>query len=186
LKKIIEFSSSIYSLTEIYFKFKYLFSKDNLFFNVFDYFFNYIIINKGTTGSFSDKFLNFGKQINLFLMFIFIRLGEWYYSKESNENKVHEIIPPFRINDIKAIKDSNKIELNKGKCFICKKFPEKESLFLTLCCGNIICNECFINDNDNKKFIEFNNLIKVGNFEYYKCLTCKKIIDGNSVIRLYP
>ena len=115
-----------------------------------------------------------------------MRIGEWYYSKQSNESKIHEIkAPDFKeLNKIKIDENNSKINCNneKGKCFICSNFPKKENLLITLCCGIILCNDCYMKNieigNNNK-----NNNDKQGN---NKCFSCKKLIDSQSIIKLYP
>ncbi len=143
-------------------------------------------INKGSTGNFTDKFLTIGKQLNLFLLFIFIKIGEWYYSKDSNENKNIEIEPPVVDKVIKRNKNSGiKIEnpseilFKKGRCFMCSKKPSSDEILVLICCGLMFCEYCY---KAKREKIQKNVLTP----EDFKCPLCDKKIVDTSFVKIYP
>jgi len=187
LNKLMSF---LHLLIEYYFKIRYIFSSDFTYFSFVDFLFNYMTINKGSTGSFSDKFLNIGKQINLFLLFIFIRLGEWYYSKDTSENKSIQIeTPVVEKTEKHSIRTGNEYEnenmnlgkvlFHKGKCFICGKRPNNDELLVLICCGMMFCETCYkIKIN---KIREHKSLS-----DQFICPICSKFITDTSFVKLYP
>jgi hypothetical protein len=183
INKIINFLNLI---LEYYYKFKYIFLQEFTYFSFFDYIFQYMTINKGSTGSFKDKFLNIGKQLNLFLLFIFIRLGEWYYSKDSSENTSIEIEPPTVEKTIKktlspGVKIGNPKEtlFNNGKCFICNNKPNNYEILVLICCGLMFCEKCYKNKREK---IQKNTFCS----EDFKCPLCDKKIIDTSFVKVYP
>lgn len=166
-------------ISELIYKFIYIFDTNFTYFTFIDHIFKMMTINKGTTGNVSDKFLNIGKQLNLFLLFIFLRLGEWYYSKDSSDNKTYEIEAPLDIRDkdLNSENVQNKKIINR-KCFICEKFPKLENVMLSICCGLIFCEECYLKENNqsNKSQNHRKNVI---------CPLCEKHIDDSCCTKIY-
>lgn len=183
MNKLLSFFNLI---LEYYYKFKYIFFQEFIYFSFIDHVFQYMTINKGSTGNFTDKFLNIGKQLNLFLLFIFIRIGEWYYSKESTENKNSEIEPPVVEKTIKRslssgieIENPSETSFKKGKCFMCNKKPSNDEILVLICCGLMFCENCY---KDKRDKIQKNNLSS----EEFKCPVCGKKIVDTSFVKVYP
>lgn len=183
INKILSFFNLI---LEYYYKFKYIFFDEFPYFSFLDYVFQFMTINKGSTGSFKDKFLNIGKQLNLFLLFIFIRLGEWYYSKDSTENRSIDIEPPAIDKTIKKtlnsgieIKNPNESLFKTGKCFMCNKRPDNNEILVLICCGLMFCENCYKNKREKLQ----NNKLRPDDF---KCPICDKKIIETSFVKVYP
>ena len=181
--KLISFLNFI---LEYYYKFKYIFFQDFTYFSFIDHIFQYMTINKGSTGSFTDKFLNIGKQLNLFLLFIFIRIGEWYYSKDSTEVRNIEIESPVVDKTIKRtinsgieIENPSETLFRKGKCFMCDKKPNNDQILVLVCCGLIFCENCY-------KVKREKILKNIMNPEEFKCPICNKKIIETSFVKVYP
>jgi hypothetical protein len=143
-------------LLDLLCKLMYIFKKDFLYADVFDFVLKIMVVNQGSKDT--DKFLNIGKQLNLFFLFIIIRFGEWYYSKETkDENKIVEIDPPKNINKL----------VEKNNCPICKK-SEIESPVAMRCCGYVLCEICVGSNKTSGK-----------------CLVCLNKINSNYYIKIY-
>lgn len=115
-------------------------------------------VNKGSKGVLSEMFLNMGRQLNLFFLFMFVRLGEWYYNKEIKNDETAALIePPERI---EGVSDST--------CPICKRKLEKK-LIAMKCCGCVFCEECITL-----------KLKDIG-----KCFVCCNSIDERDLVKIF-
>jgi hypothetical protein len=72
------------------------------------------------------------------MLFLFIKLGEWYYSKEESDDRIVDVTPPTRqrntINNICPICNNQIIE------------P-----ILLKCCGVVVCENCLVTLMKTKK-----------------------------------
>lgn len=112
-------------------KFIYIFKKDFLCSDSTHFILQLMTVNLGSKGGMSDKFLNVGRQLNMFLLYMFIRFGEWYYTKENKEISTQNEIPPPKLNSVSHV------------CPICKietKMIEKP--VAVRCCGFVYCEKC--------------------------------------------
>ncbi len=172
-------------ILDYYFKLRYIFFADSKFFSFIDFLFKYMTINKGSTGSFSEKFLNIGKQINIFLLFIMIRIGEWYFSKDSNtDNKqINIAVPLVEKSVMKSVNNGSLKEIpqktfSKGKCIFCDKKLNNDEILVLICCGLIFCQTCSKTNMDK--------IYKNKSSESLNCPTCTKRIGETSYIKIYP
>lgn len=145
---------------DLAFKLSYIFRNKLLYSDLVDYLLKIMIVNQGSKESFSDKFLNIGKQINLFFIYMLFRLGEWYYSKDNKIEVVNEIDPP----------NSNCKEIKK--CPIClKQFEYNKNIIALRCCGYVFCESC-INTHMDSDFLP-------------KCPTCENSLNNQHLVKIY-
>lgn len=143
---------------DLAYKLKYIFDKDFLYFDSLSHLLRIMVVNKGSKGVLSEKFLNVGRQLNLFFLFMFIRLGEWYYKKEiKNEEGSIEIDAPQKIEGIA-----------NSKCPLCKNRLEKD-LIAVKCCGCVYCDGCV------KRLMQ----------ESKKCYTCGNLMDEKNLVKIF-
>lgn len=137
-------------------KIRYLLQDNFLNFSLNDYIFGLITVNKISSNSIKDKFFEFSKQLNLFLLFLFIKFGEWYYSKEEIDNKIDDISPPTRQRNI-----MNNI------CPLC--INEIIEPVMLKCCGSVFCQSCLLTFMKTKKY----------------CPISKNEINTDTIIKIY-
>jgi hypothetical protein len=114
---------------DIVYKFKYIFDSKWVHSNFIEHFLKLMIVNQGSKDTLSDKYLNMGKQLNLFFLFMAMRLGEWYYNKDNyREQSIKEILPP------------KKKPLSNNICPLCK--GELKNPTALKCCGIVHCDVC--------------------------------------------
>jgi hypothetical protein len=91
-----------------------------------------MIVNNSGANSENNESLDLSKQFNLFLLYLFIKIGEWYYSKDEIESNITEVNPPKR----------SKYSVS-NQCPICSS-QIIEPVFLK-CCGVVFCENCLLN-----------------------------------------
>jgi len=148
------------AILDLGYKLKYILDGDFLYFDVISHFFNIMTVNKGSTGVVSEKFLHLGRQLNLFFLFMFVRLGEWYYKKESNNEIGVEIEAPGKINSL---------EIKESICPICKSLMNNHSIIAVKCCGTVYCENCI------RKEVE----------ESGKCFVCANFIEDEDLVKIF-
>jgi hypothetical protein len=127
--KVLKYFKMIKIGLDLAYKLAYLFKKKFLYSDFVEHILRIMTVNLGSKENFSDKFLNVGKQINLFFLYMFIRMGEWYYQKENKMHTIVEIKPP--------VKENLKI------CPICRQESlEIKQPMATRCCGFVFCEQC--------------------------------------------
>lgn len=147
---------SIKIILDLGYKLAYLFKKKFLYTDIVEHLLKLMTVNQGSKEVFSDKFLNVGKQLNLFFLYMFIRIGEWYYQKENKIDKVADIKPP--------IKEEYK------ECPLCKiDTSQIQSPIALRCCGYVYCENCI------------NNYMK----HHTKCRNCNISISNVFLIKIY-
>jgi len=72
------------------------------------------------------------------MLFLFIKLGEWYYSKEENDDRVIDVTPPIR-----------QRKTNNNICPICNNHIIDP--VLVKCCGVVFCENCLVTMMKTKK-----------------------------------
>ncbi len=147
-------------ILDLGYKLKYILDKDFLYFDVISHLLNVMTVNKGSTGVVSEKFLHLGRQMNLFFLFMFVRLGEWYYKKEPNNEIGLEIEAPEKI--ISA-------EIKESICPICKSLMNNQSIIAVKCCGTAYCENCI------RKDVE----------ESGKCFVCANFIEDEDLVKIF-
>ena len=159
LKSIIKNFEIFKICLDLIYKFIYLFKDKFIYANIIQHILGIMIVNKGSKEAFSDKFLNIGKQINLFIIFLFLRIGEWYYNKEIENN-----------NSPVKLKSPEKIITTKYACPICLiNSSEISSVYAARCCGYIFCELCI------------KNHLKL----YNSCFFCKNASNESELIKIY-
>lgn len=155
-KRIIKALKVIHQLLDVVYNLKYVFSTSFPYSNIVEHLLGFMTVNQGNKDLLSDKILNFGQQINLFFLYIFIKLGEWYYSNETKSNDIVQIEPPKRtINNV------------TGDCAICAS--EIKRPVAVKCCGYVFCEECIMNSMKRKD----------------ECPMCKNDLSELDIIRIY-
>jgi hypothetical protein len=154
-KSIYEKVRLINAYIDISYKFKYIFDGKFLHSSFIEHILRIMIVNQGSKAVLSDKFLNIGKQLNLFFLFTAMRLGEWYYSKDkAGEEGVLNIPPP-------------KKKINNNSCVICKnEITEPVAL---KCCGIVICEKCINGYMKNKD----------------KCPDCETLLSPTLLVKIF-
>jgi hypothetical protein len=127
--KLLKYIKTLKIGIDLGYKLAYLFKKKFLYSDFVEHLLGIMRVNQGSKEDFSDKFLNVGKQINLFFLYMFIRMGEWYYQKENKLEKIVEIIPPAG--------GSSKT------CPLCRiESSEIKQPVACRCCGFVHCEQC--------------------------------------------
>lgn len=158
IDKIIKNLSIVRNLIDIFYYLKFILEKDFIYSNLVEHILGIMTVNRGSNDVISDKILNFGKQINLFFLYIFIKFGEWYFSKESQANdSVVAIEPPAR-----------KINNNSSFCPVCKESNIKEPVAVK-CCGYVYCDNCL------------KNALKIKE----QCSMCENELLETDIIKIY-
>ena len=163
-EKIENFIKNINTLKiilDLLYKLAFLFSKDFIYYNFIDHLLGLILVNFGSNDNFSDKFLHIGKQINLFLLYMMIRFGEWYYQKEEKQES----------NIVEIEKPNISIGAKQNKCPMCKINTHSIANPKALkCCGYVICENCILSH------------LKIKN----RCPVCQNLINKeNSIVNIY-
>lgn len=156
LIKYVKLLKLVKTIIDVLYKFKFIFKPEFIYSDLIEHLLKIMIVNQGTKDTMSDKFLNIGKQLNLFFLYMFIRFGEWYYTKEVKNETVIEIDPP---------KINNRAVLNK--CPICN--DGIISPIVVKCCGFVYCDICL------REYLKSKE----------KCLICKNSIDIAKLIKIY-
>ena len=132
-----------------------------------------MLVNKGSNTSSSEQIINLG-QLNIFLLYMFIKFGDWYYSKETNQqskkidiNKPNLSIMNKDIGDNTIGSDSNNTKSNLNICPMCSlSFTNPVTIS---CCGVVYCNNCLV------RYMKTNKA----------CFNCKNKISNSNVIKIY-
>lgn len=158
LKLIHHFKSAI-SVVNLIYNLTFIFKSDFLYNNFRDHLLKIMIVNQGSKESFSDKFLNIGKQLNLFFLYMVIRFSEWFLqrNKQKSDETITEVEPPRNVNKQNI----------KNECPICHSKTNliKNQIVLS-CCGFIYCEECLKNK--------------------HKCKICETNIETIITIKIFP
>lgn len=122
---------------EIFYFFLYLSRKDFVYTNIFDHYFSFFTVNKGITQN--DKIG--GSSMNISFLFLFLKVGEYLYSHNSNsESDKYFIENP---NNSKLFQKYSVSKVSK-LCINCNKISLKSVFVCRVCCKKI-CSICFIN-----------------------------------------
>jgi hypothetical protein len=144
------------AIVDILFKFRYIFDTKFIHSSFLEYLLKLMLVNQGSKEAFSDKFLNIGKQLNLFFLFMVMRLGQWYYNKD-------KIVEDTTIN-ISAPKRTKKAD---NICTLCKN--EITDPMVSKCCGTVTCESCI------------NTYIQTHN----KCSSCNDHIATTQLVKIF-
>lgn len=155
-KKITKIFILAKQILDLIYNLSFVFIKSFTYSDVIEHLLGIMTVNEGSKKALSDQILNLGKQINLFFLYIFIKLGEWYYSKETKSSDVVEIEPPKR--HIKNISEN---------CPVCSNQIIQPTA--VKCCGCVYCDTC----------------IKSALKKSDQCPVCKNEISELDLIRIF-
>lgn len=160
LTKALKSIKFIKILVDLGYKLAYIFKNKFIYSDIIDHLLGIMTVAQGSKEAFSDKFLNIGKQLNLFFMYMFIRFGEWFYQKET-KNEIQEEIDPPLVNN----------KIHPENCPICQNELKRINNILVAarCCGFVFCENCMTNHLNLKS----------------KCPMCSFNININHLIKIY-
>jgi hypothetical protein len=158
--KILKSIKFIKIILDLGYKLAYIFKNRFIYSDVIDHLLGIMTVAQGSKEAFSDKFLNIGKQLNLFFMYMFIRFGEWFYQKET-KNEIQEEVEPPLVNK----------KTHSENCPICHNDLKRinNTIVAARCCGFVFCENCIINH------LNLNA----------KCPMCSFNINLNYLFRIY-
>ena len=137
--------STLYFIIDIIYKLMYIFRQKVIFFDCLSHLFNLFTINEGNNHINDDFLYSNSKQLNMFLLFLFMKVGEWFYSKR-NENKEKVVINLPQTASLHNLINSNEnpyldsIKTNIVICNKCNKHPN--SPVICRLCGKVFCMIC--------------------------------------------
>ncbi len=123
-------------------KLLYCFKKKFIYFGLAEILFGIFSVNKGSN-HINDKFTSQGsRQLNMFLLFFVMKIGEWLYSSESEVKTIDTIPPP----------ESYSLSRNVSSftCFNCnmsnKSSKENKQILICRLCSTGVCKECLLKE----------------------------------------
>jgi hypothetical protein len=128
--KIIEKIKLVSAILDLCYKFKFMFDLKFCHSDFIEHILGIMTVNQGNKDNLSDKLLNIGRQLNLFFLYMFMKFGEWYYSKENIVGQTVEIKPPIK-------------NIESSVCPTCKNTPNIPCALK--CCGIVFCERCISN-----------------------------------------
>lgn len=135
-------------------KLSYCFYDKQIYFDFVNLIFKVFTVNKGSNPK-SDSLLYSGKYIAMIFFSFIMKLGQWYYSKDTEKQNYTKVQAPSTNSSFKSTKDKSKYMLIPGDgqqcnqircCSKLKDALQKCSEQLVVCrfCGLPICDSCLI------------------------------------------
>lgn len=152
---------------------RYILDEKFIYLDIIHYIIGIMLVNEGSTMASSEQG-NYLGQINIFLLYLFIKFGDWYYSKETNlpNKKIHLSKPKIPISDslytTKSSSLSTTTSSSSSICPICTLDKLINPTTLS-CCGIVYCNGCLTN------YMRTNS----------SCFNCKNQIKSSNIIKIY-
>lgn len=176
--KIIKYIFNIYNLVNVIVKLLYTLNKKFIYFDILDIAYGLFTVNKGPK-KLNDKLLEGGsRQINTFILFMVLKLGEWLNSKDKDYNSSNIIEPPIdnQLLISKTIVKENTRKISKMSSKNNNKinFIEYHSDYDYEEYNNL-SNINNIKTNNKNEFNKYNNDYLTNNNENVNCFMCKNI-----------
>lgn len=162
-KKKVDFIETMISLLRLGYKLVYSLSKTFIYTSILDHIMGIFTVNRGekiTVSNLKDKYFDkSSSRFSLFLIYMFIRFGEWYYSKEQiNRNETKKFELPNKSNpnssDIyNRIQNNTNLrkEIDENSCLFCSNEEFKRKPVACRFCGIVSCYDCFDEGKDQMK-----------------------------------
>lgn len=166
LQNMCNFVKVVKICVDLLYRLRYIFKNKFLYSDIVDHLLGIMLVNQGE----KDKIITMGKQLNLFLLFMFIKVGEWYYSKENKSEVIVEVDPPRRDvtnNNIRVAHSDTHTEV-VNSCLIGHSHTIKSPQAVR-CCGFVFCENCI------------ENYLKTSS----KCPNCLNVINKQYLIKIY-